>query len=105
MRLPINALLYLISYLLVGYAFSSENKKFPFHIGEKLEYDLSWGIIPVGNATLQIAKDKIQEEGNWKLNFLLEPIILPMLFIKFEQMSLVKLILRLLKPYFMERIN
>ena len=69
MRLPINALIYLISYLLVGYAFSSENKKFPFHIGEKLEYDLSWGIIPVGNATLQITKDKIQEEGNWKLNF------------------------------------
>ena len=58
MRLPINALLYLISYLLVGYAFSSENKKFPFHIGEKLEYDLSWGIIPVGNATLQIQKTK-----------------------------------------------
>ena len=64
MRLPINALLYLISYLLVGYAFSSENKKFPFHIGEKLEYDLSWGIIPVGNATLQITKDKIQEESD-----------------------------------------
>jgi hypothetical protein len=34
--------------------FASSTNPLPFQIGEKLEYNLSWGFIPVGTAVLEV---------------------------------------------------
>ena len=44
-------------------------KDFPFISGEKLEYDLSWGFIPVGKATLQIWGGNPRLAEPWEILF------------------------------------
>ena len=47
----------------------SHEKDFPFISGEKLEYDLSWGFIPVGKATLEIWGGNPKLAEHWKILF------------------------------------
>lgn len=48
--LPILCILYLSSLGLFAEAVSA----LPFKVGEKLDYDLSWGFLPVGEATMEV---------------------------------------------------
>ena len=42
----------------------------PFKIGEKLEYDLSWGFFPVGEATMEVhSLEKIDGELCYLIRF------------------------------------
>ena len=55
--------LYFSPYSLLGKA------DFPFLPGEKLEYNLSWGFIPVGSAVMEIApRDSLSNEP-WQIRF------------------------------------
>ncbi|MDG0964191.1 MAG: DUF3108 domain-containing protein [Opitutales bacterium] len=38
----------------VQFAVADVNSTFPFKVGERLEYDLSWGFFPVGSAIMQV---------------------------------------------------
>ena len=63
---------FFVSLIFVCFALSLSSKDlpdFPFKAGEKLEYDISWGFIPVGRATLEI--NLIQEVPlkYWQINF------------------------------------
>ena len=42
------------SIILNQFLAADQNNSLPFIIGEKLEYDLSWGFIPVGLATMEV---------------------------------------------------
>ena len=42
------------SIILNQFLAADQNNSLPFNIGEKLEYDLSWGFIPVGSATMEV---------------------------------------------------
>ena len=45
-------------------------RNLPFQVGEKLYYDLSWGIIPVGHATMEVKSlEKIKEELCYQIKF------------------------------------
>ena len=48
--LSIFFLLYLSSFGL----FAITDFALPFKVGEKLDYDLSWGFLPVGEATMEV---------------------------------------------------
>jgi hypothetical protein len=41
----------------------------PFSSGEKLEYDLNWGFIPVGEATLEILETNFNGFKAWEIKF------------------------------------
>ena len=45
------------------------NKPLPFLPGERLEYDLHWGIFPVGYASLEIAPRTLSSQEPWKISF------------------------------------
>ena len=63
-----NSFIFLLLYN-VNFGSSSTTKYFPFISGEKLEYDLSWGFIPVGKATLQITGGNPRLSEPWKIYF------------------------------------
>ena len=46
--------LFVVLLSIAHHGFSSSSKPLPFQIGEKLEYNLSWGFIPVGTAILEV---------------------------------------------------
>jgi len=63
---------FFVSLIFVCFALSLYSKDlpdFPFKAGEKLEYDISWGFIPVGRATLEINLIKEAPLKYWQINF------------------------------------
>lgn len=47
----------------------SNSTALPFLPGEKLEYDLSWGIFPIGHASLEVAFKEISSNEPWEIRF------------------------------------
>ena len=63
---------FFISLFFVCFALSLSSEdlpNFPFTTGEKLEYDISWGFIPVGTATLAINLITEAPKKYWQINF------------------------------------
>ena len=48
---------------------SHANKDLPFVPGERLEYDLSWGLIPVGSAFMEVGPRNLDSQEPWVINF------------------------------------
>lgn len=60
--------LIILSICLIEHSFSKPDL-LPFLPGEKLEYDLSWGIFPVGYARLEVAPRLVDSDEPWEITF------------------------------------
>ena len=61
---------FLILYLSIAGLFADAELNLPFKVGERLDYDLSWGFLPVGSAIMEVhSLKKVKDELCYLVKF------------------------------------